>query len=162
MPTKFGSTIVRAAMIILLAGLFSALSVVVRAQATEPPASIDGPELANIPPPKDTDSGSKKPLTVEEKLNLLQQLIEQQNARLNQLQQTVEQQQETIRLLAMQVTPALSAPPPATAIRVEPEPIPQQTPSVEDRLKKVESSVSALGNIKFSGDIRLRSEERRV
>jgi len=158
MPTKFGSTIVRAAMIMLLAGLFSAVNVVVRAQTTEAPVSIDGPEVANSSAPKDTDSAVRKPLTVDEKLNLLQQLIEQQNARVNQLQQTVAQQQETIRLLAMQVTPALSAPPPATAIRVEPEPVPQQTPSVEDRLKKVESSVSALGNIKFSGDIRLRSE----
>ena len=45
-----------------------------------------------------------------------------------------------------------------TAIRVEPISDGPQTPSVEDRLKKVESSVSQLGNIKFSGDIRFRSE----
>jgi hypothetical protein len=158
MLTKSGSTIARAAMIMFLAGLFSAVSVAVRAQPTESPASIDGPEVANSSTPKDTDSAAKKPLTVEEKLNLLQQLIEQQNARLNQLQQTVEQQQETIRLLAQQVTPAASSVSSATAMRVEPEPVPQQTPSVDDRLKKVESAVSAFGNIRFSGDIRLRSE----
>ena len=162
MLTKSGSTIARAAMIMFLAGLFSAVSGVVRAQPTESPASIpasiDGPEVANSPTPKDTDSVAKKPLTVEEKLILLKQLIEQQNARLNQLQQTVEQQQETIRLLAQQVTSASSSVSTATTMRVEPEPVPQQTPSVEDRLKKVESTVSALGNIRFSGDIRLRSE----
>ena len=158
MLTKSGSTIARAAMIMLLAGLFSAVSVVVRAQPIESPALIDRPGVADSSTLKDTDSTAKKPLTVEEKLNLLQQLIEQQNARLNQLQQTVEQQQETIRLLALQVTPASPSVSTATAIRVEPEPVPQQTPSVEDRLKKVESTVSALGNVRFSGDIRLRSE----
>ena len=159
MLMKSGSTIARAALIIVLAGLFSAVSVaVVRAQPTESQASIDGTATANGSTLKDTDSAVKKPLTVEEKLNLLQQLIEQQNARLNQLQQTVEQQQETIRLLALQVSPAPSSVSPATAISVEPEPVPQQTPSVDDRLKKVESAVSALGNIRFSGDIRLRSE----
>lgn len=161
MLTKSGSTIARAAMIMFLAGLFPVVSVVVRAQATESPASIDGPEVAHPATPKDTDAAAKKPLTVEEKLNRLQQLIEQQNARLNQLQQTVEQQQETIRLLAQQVTPAAPLVSPvstATAMGVEPEPVPQQTPSVDDRLKKVESAVSALGNVRFSGDIRLRSE----
>ena len=97
MLTKSGSTIARAATIMFLAGLFSALGVVVQAQPSESPASIYGSEGAGSSTPKDTDAAAKKPLTVEEKLNLLQQLIEQQNARLNQLQQTVEQQQETIR-----------------------------------------------------------------
>ena len=107
MLPKSGSTIARATMLMVLAVAFSAVSVTrVRAQPTELPASIDGPEVAHISTPKDTDAAAKKPLTVDEKLNLLQQLIEQQNARLNQLQQTVEQQQDTIRLLAQQVTPA--------------------------------------------------------
>ncbi|HEY5884519.1 MAG TPA: putative porin [Pyrinomonadaceae bacterium] len=158
MPKKSGSTIARAALIVLLAGLLLTLSVVAQAQPIQQLATADGPETAHSATPKDTDSAAKKPLTVEEKLNLLQQLIEQQNARLNQLQQTVEQQQETIRLLAGQVVPTTSAASTTTAMRVEPEPVPQQTPSVEDRLKKVESTVSALGNIRFSGDIRLRSE----
>ena len=159
MLPKSGSTIARATMLMVLAVAMSAVSVTrVRAQPTESPASIDGPEVAHISTPKDTDAAAKKPLTVDEKLNLLQQLIEQQNARLNQLQQTVEQQQETIRLLALQVTPASTSVSTTTAMLVEPEPVPQQTPSMEDRLKKVESTVSALGNIRFSGDIRLRAE----
>src|SRR5258707_572468 len=41
----------------------------------------------------------KKPLTTEEKLDALAQMVEQQNERLNQLQQTISEQQETIRLL---------------------------------------------------------------
>ena len=159
MLMKFGSTIARASMMVFLAGLITALSVVVaRPQANGPSTPVDGPDGANSSTPKDIGSAAKKPLTVEEKLNALHQLIEQQNTRLDQLQQTVEQQNETIRSLALQVTPALSSTPTATQIRVEPEPVPQATPSVEDRLKKVESTVSALGNIRFSGDIRLRAE----
>ena len=159
MPIRsFGSPIIRAAMIVFLAGQVALNVATAQAQSNGPLASTDGPATANVATPKETDSAAKKPLTVEEKLNLLQQLIEQQNARLNQLQQTVEQQQETIRLLGLQVTPASSSVSTATAMSVEPEPVPQQTPSVDDRLKKVESAVSALGNIRFSGDIRLRSE----
>ena len=158
MLMRSGSHIFRAAIIAFLVGWFSAITVVVQAQTSESSALTDGPGAENSSVSKHTDSAIRKPLTVEEKLNLLQQLIEQQNARLNQLQQTVEQQQETIRLLAPQVTPASLLVSTGTAMRVEPEPAPQQTPSVEDRLKKVESTVSALGNIRFSGDIRLRSE----
>jgi hypothetical protein len=147
------------AMIAFLTGPFVPLNaIVVQAQSNGPSASTDTTEIGTSSTHRDADSAPKKPLTVEEKLNLLHQLIEQQNARLSQLQKTVEQQQETIRLLALQVTPASSSVSPATAVRVEPGPVPQQTPSADDRLKKVESTVSALGNIRFSGDIRLRSE----
>ena len=159
MLMKFGSTVVRAAILVLWASLIAPLVVMdAQAQASVPSVIVDGPDSANSSTPKDTSTTAKKELTVEEKLNALQQLIEQQNARLDQLQQTVDQQKETIRLLAMHVTPALSTTPTATAISVTPDPVPQATPSVEDRLKKVESTVSALGNVRFSGDIRLRAE----
>jgi hypothetical protein len=107
----------------------------------------------------DTAASIKKPLTTEEKLDALTQMLEQQNARLNQLQQTVTEQQEIIRLLAGKTSSqpaavAMSAGAP-TAIEGSPTP---QTPSVEDRLKKVETRVSEIGAIKFSGDIRLRAE----
>ncbi|HKO59960.1 MAG TPA: putative porin [Pyrinomonadaceae bacterium] len=158
MLMRSGSQLIRVAMIVFLVALFAPLNITVtQAQSNGPASLTDGPEPATGAPATDAGSAPKKPLTVEEKLNLLQQLIEQQNARLNQLQQTVEQQQETIRLLALHATPTSSSVA-ATAMRVEPEPVPQQTPSVDDRLKKVESTVSALGNIKFSGDIRIRSE----
>ena len=155
MLMKFGSTVAR---VVFLVGLITALSVVaVQAQVDGPSASLNGPET-DSPTSKDATTAPKKTLTVEERLNALQQLIEQQNARLDQLQQTVEQQKETIRLLALHVSPASSSTTATASISVEPQPVPQSTPSVEDRLKKVESTVSALGNIRFSGDIRLRSE----
>jgi hypothetical protein len=43
-------------------------------------------------------------------------------------------------------------------VRAQAEPKPVQTPAIEDRLKKVESRISEIGAIKFSGDIRLRAE----
>ncbi len=160
MLKKFGSTAAKALLISLFALSFSTISVVeIRAQAVAASAPADGPEVSISSSTKVTESPApKKPVTVEEKLSALQQLLEQQSLRLNQLQQTVEQQQETIRLLASQLSPAASSAPGATAMRVEPSAGVPQTPTVEDRLKKVESSVSQLGNIRFSGDIRLRSE----
>ncbi|MEP6568380.1 MAG: putative porin [Acidobacteriota bacterium] len=101
--------------------------------------------------------GDKKPETTEEKLDALAQLLEQQNERLNQMQQTIAEQQETIRLLAGKVNgQPLTAATPATSATMGVETA--QTPTVEDRLKKVETRVSEIGAIKFSGDIRLRSE----
>jgi len=160
MLKKFGSTAAKALLISLFAWSFLTISVVeIRAQAVAASAPADGPEVSISSTTKVTDSPTpKRPVTVEEKLSALQQLLEQQSLRLNQLQQTVEQQQETIRLLALQLSPAASSAPSATAMQVEPSAGVPQTPTVEDRLKKVESSVSQLGNIKFSGDIRLRSE----
>ncbi|MGH9927755.1 MAG: putative porin, partial [Pyrinomonadaceae bacterium] len=69
--------------------------------------------------------------------------------------------QETIRLLAGRVgsqPETAVAPATATAVRVEAGPAIDQAPTVEDRLKKVETRVSEIGAIKFSGDIRVRSE----
>jgi hypothetical protein len=101
----------------------------------------------------------KRPLTTEEKLDALAQMVEQQNERLNQLQQTISEQQETIRLLmgktnGERATATMNA---AASGTIEASASPQAA-SVEDRLKKVETRVSEIGAIKFSGDIRLRSE----
>lgn len=151
----------------LIALLLLALSAAgVRAQGVAPANSADGhsflrgaDETGKKAP--ETTPPAKKPETTEEKLDALTQMLEQQNERLNQLQQTITEQQETIRLLVGKVNgqpaPAL-APAAAATIRVEAGPTSAQPPSVEDRLKKVETRVSEIGAIKFSGDIRLRSE----
>jgi hypothetical protein len=160
MLKKFGSTTAKAFMIAFFAWSFSAISVVgVHAQTIARPTTGDGPDVSmNLSTRAVEPSPPKKVETVEDKLNALQQLLEEQSARLNQLRQTVEQQQETIRLLALQLNSGGSSTTTTTAMRVEPAPVAPQAPSVEDRLKKVESSVSQLGAIRFSGDIRLRSE----
>ncbi len=97
----------------------------------------------------------KKPETTEEKLGALEQMLEQQSQRLDQLQQTIAAQQETILLLAAKLNSA-SSPASLTAVSMAPQPA--QPPTIEERLKKVEGRVSDIGAIKFSGDIRLRSE----
>jgi hypothetical protein len=160
MLMKFGSTTAKAFMIALFAWSFSAISVVgIHAQTIAQSSSGDGPNAPlNLSTKAAEASPLKKAETVEEKLNALLQLLEQQSMRLNELQQTVEQQQETIRLLALQLNPGASSTTTTTTVRVEPGPDDPQATSVEDRLKKVESSISQLGAIKFSGDIRLRSE----
>ena len=77
------------------------------------------------------------------------------------MQQTISVQQETIRLLLGRANgqPELTAATlnSSTAIAGEAQNT-SQPASVEDRLKKVETRVSEIGAIKFSGDIRLRSE----
>ena len=103
----------------------------------------------------------KKPVTTEEKLDALAQMVEQQNERLNQLQQTISEQQETIRLLVGKANGQPASTVTSTAIMsavATPIEVSSQPASVEDRLKKVETRVSEIGAIKFSGDIRLRSE----
>ena len=105
----------------------------------------------------------KKPVTTEEKLNALEQMLEQQNERLDRLQQTIAQQQETIRLLISKTVsqPEETHPLPRSSadlatstnatVRVE-SGVPSAQPNpIEERLKKLEA-------IKFEGDIRLRSE----
>src|SRR5215210_5397695 len=97
----------------------------------------------------------KKPATIEEKLAALEQLVEQQSQRLNQLQQTVTEQQDTIHLLVSRSNVGAASNETA-ALTTDNQPA--QSPAVEDRLKKVEGRLAELGAIKFSGDIRLRSE----
>lgn len=110
--------------------------------------------------PAGASSVEKKPETIEEKLNALEEMLAQQNERLNRLQQTISEQQETIRLLVSKVGgPAPGGVPGATnAALVKIEPAPAQPSTVEARLQKVEARVGELGAIKFSGDIRLRAE----
>lgn len=119
--------------------------------------------LPDTPPkkPEDVTSGNKKPTSTEEKLNALEQMLEQQNERLDRLQQTIAQQQETIRLLISKTNSHPLSPTTAdttAGVRVEPGATSAQPQAIEDRLKKVEARVSEIGAIKFSGDIRLRAE----
>lgn len=98
----------------------------------------------------------KKPATTEEKLDTLERMLRQQNERLDQLQQTIARQQEIIRLLVSRSeTPTLNT---TASARAESVPTAAQPEAIETRLKKVETRVSEIGAIKFSGDIRLRAE----
>ena len=102
---------------------------------------------------------------VTERVRQLETELERQNLKLDQLQKTLMEQQSTIQALleklSAQTTPAgpsaKATETPATLIArsdaITPEP---QTPTVEQRLAKVEGQVLKIGPIRFSGDFRLR------
>ena len=148
-----------AAVSILLLSLFALSAANARAQSVALSNSVMRSPVASEPSTTTSASLSdvKKPATTEEKLGALEQMLEQQSRRLDQLQQTIAAQQETIRLLATRLNSAETSSAPL-GINVAVATQPAQPPTIEDRMKKVEGRVSELGAIKFSGDLRLRSE----
>jgi putative porin len=102
----------------------------------------------------------EKSASTEERLNTLEQALQQQNEKLDQLQKVIVEQQQTIYALASKLGGGRDAPasPAPLAASVAVSPPPAQSPAIEDRLKKVEARVSEIGAIKISGDLRLRSE----
>lgn len=105
--------------------------------------------------------GSSARASSEERLSLIERAMEQQNAKLDQLQKIILEQQQTIAMMAGKLggntTPTAVANSTASSDASVP-PASPQSPSVDDRLKKVEGRVADIGPVKFSGDIRLRSE----
>jgi len=103
---------------------------------------------------------------VSERVRLLESELERQNTKLDQLQKTLDEQQATIRALLDKLSthpteteqvrkgglPPLTGNSEAT-ITVTPEP---QTPTVEQRVAKLEGQALKIGPIRFSGDFRLR------
>lgn len=112
-----------------------------------------------------TPARSNEPKDEAARLSALEEAVRDQHNQLEALRRLMIEQQETIKRL----TARLAAPgnPNAETAPIPPAANPNnseitiaaaQTPSVEDRLKKVEGRISEIGAIKFSGDIRLRSE----
>ena len=105
---------------------------------------------------------------VSERVRLLESELERQNTKLDQLQKTLLEQQATIQALLDKLSvpatateteqvrkgglPQVSGNSEATAA-VTPEP---QTPTVEQRLTKLEGQALKIGPVRVSGDFRLR------
>ncbi|MFN2515043.1 MAG: putative porin [Pyrinomonadaceae bacterium] len=102
-------------------------------------------------------SGSTSAST-NERLNALEQALEQQNSKLDQLQKLVVEQQQTIQVLVSRLRNEVAAPESSPVATTVVSAQPSQSPTIEDRMKKVEARVSDIAPVKFSGDIRLRSE----
>jgi len=102
----------------------------------------------------------KSPETnVTERVRLLESELERQNTKLDQLQKTLTEQQATIQALLEK----LNAQPTATVATIKEAETPAattpaepQTPTVEQRLAKVEGQVLKVGPLRVSGDFRLR------
>jgi hypothetical protein len=109
-----------------------------------------------------TSSGGKG--SDETRLVALEEAVREQHTQLEALRKLMVEQQETIRLLTARLVPPGSANPEiltassVTNSKNSEIAVASQVPSVEDRLKKVEGRLSEIGAIKFSGDVRLRSE----
>ena len=109
----------------------------------------------------------KPEVNVTERVRLLETELERQNAKLDQLQKTLEEQQLTIKALleklSVPTNPEVAlakesgtlAP---TASTTAPAPAEPQTPTVEQRLDKLESQAIKIGPVRVSGDFRLRAE----
>ncbi len=118
------------------------------------------------PPAKRSSEDERK--DEASRLTALEDALRDQRAQLEELRKLMIEQQETIKLLTGKLAGLASVDPReglagnaaagadtgSTRITAAAP----QTPSVEDRLKKVEGRISEIGAIKFSGDIRLRSE----
>jgi len=94
---------------------------------------------------------------VSDRVRLLESELERQNTKLDQLQKTLSEQQATIQALLeklnAQPTVATVKEPEPPAVTASTEP---QTPTVEQRLAKVEGQVLKVGPVRLSGDFRLR------
>src|ERR1700752_3957842 len=103
---------------------------------------------------------------VSERVRQLESEVERQNTKLDQLQKALMEQQSTIQALleklSAQTTPAAGTSAKATetpatlTAHSEPVAAEPQTPTVEQRLAKVEGQVLKIGPVRISGDFRLR------
>jgi len=129
-----------------------------------------GQELVRSAPRTAVESPTET--NVSERVRLLESELERQNTKLDQLQKTLLEQQATIHSLLEK----LSAQPTTTAAATEVEPVrkgglpplaanseatvpvtpEQQTPTVEQRLTKLEGQALRIGPVRVSGDFRLR------
>ena len=108
-----------------------------------------------------TPAESSEP-NVGERVRQLESELERQNTKLDQLQKTLMEQQATIQALLDKLstpaaTSAKAAETPATlTAHSDAAPAESQTPTVEQRLAKVEGQALKIGPVKVTGDFRLR------
>ena len=103
---------------------------------------------------------------VAERVRQLENELEKQNSKLDHLQRTLEEQQQTIQALLEKLsatttattTPAKESetPPVAATATAAASPTEPQTPTVEQRLTKVEGQTMKIGPVRVSGDFRIR------
>ena len=111
---------------------------------------------------QELDKAPSEP-NVAERVRLLESELERQNSKLDELQKTLLEQQHTIQALLEKLSvaaqPAVTTvsaketeTPPSLPITAEP----QQAPTVEQRLTKLEGQALKIGPVRISGDFRLR------
>src|SRR5690349_18884465 len=108
---------------------------------------------------QELDKSPAPEANVADRVRLLESELERQNSKLDQLQKTLLEQQQTIQALleklsGQPVATAVGAKEAETPVTITAEP--QQTPTVEQRLTKLEGQALKIGPVRVSGDFRLR------
>src|SRR5207245_731466 len=100
---------------------------------------------------------SSSPTVTDEKLRTLEDQLRQHDKTLNELRAIIAEQQRTIdTLLAKTTNPEAKVTEPNEIARAADAPTQPQASPLEDRVKKLEGKVLAIGPFRFSGDFRLR------
>lgn len=113
-----------------------------------------------------SSASPKERVSDSERITALEETLRQQATQIGELRKLLVEQQEMIKLLAgkftgapgsaveeQSITARANPGTGETQVKANPQPA-----SSEDRLKKIEARVADIGPVKFSGDIRLRSE----
>lgn len=121
--------------------------------------SVQGNPAANTLQSAPVSAAETTRGTIDDRLKLLEEDLRQQSKTLLEMRAIIAEQQRLIETLSgkaasadqrisatASLTPAISAQDSAAS----------QTPSLEDRVKKVEGRMTAIGGLRFSGDFRLR------
>ncbi len=164
MPSKwkFGLVLFSVSSVFCLLTASDGLGQTVATVKTQPAVEGEGAAVTVV-----SRSSHKGRPSDTERISALEETLRQQGTQLDALRNLLAEQQETIRLLTgklagggpasaredLAVNAIASAEPGSPRITNDP-----QSSPTEDRVKRVEARVAEIGPVKFSGDIRLRSE----
>ena len=150
--------------LLLIALIFFAPGLEQSVAQTRVASSFAGDKPTSVPANAPVEKRSSPPTSTDERLNALEHALADQNAKLDQLQKTIVEQQQTIQLLVTKLRgesspeAALATAPVGESNPTASAGAPAQSPSVDDRLKKLEGQVLRLGPFRLSGDFRLRAD----
>src|SRR5258706_4099591 len=108
------------------------------------------------------DAAAERPASnLEDRLKVLEDDLRRQSKALAEMQATIAEQQHLIETLTAKATGSDQRVTEQKAVASvsavsDQSPSTSQTPSLEDRVKKVEGRMLAIGGLRFSGDFRLR------
>ncbi len=156
---KFRLSLLTGSFVVCLVAATSAFGQTV--ESVQNPAAVDGdpnPAVSVLP------ASRKEAARDTERISALEETVRQQSTQLDELRKLLLEQQKTISQLAGKLT-GVGAGPDREGLAVlakesseSQNAAAQQSSPIDDRLKKIEARVADIGPVKFSGDIRLRSE----
>lgn len=147
---------------IVFAGLFIIVTIITATSAAQAQSIAKTSEPSSATPIAETPATTEKHVaaTVDERLMRLEEELRQQSQMLSEMRSVIANQQRVIDALTAKATapePAVNvATTAANSIKEAHDAAKSQAPVSEDRVKKLEDRVLAIGPFRFSGDFRLR------